>query len=295
MIGRFSYLVAEGVRSLWRARLPALGSALTIALTLVIFVAAFMVVGRIDQSALRGQSPYSMDLFFDDPLLTESQARRIFQKVQAVPGIGSVEFVDKQQAAARFREVFGEEVTAVLGFNPLPYGATLIVEAQQRSAQGMSRLASAIRQIAGVTDVVYQGDIIRFLERYRKYALFMGVGVGLASLLAAIFLVSNTIKLSIYAKKRTMDILALLGATRGFIRLPVLVEGALQGLIGGVLALIAIDATVDLVNYFLRQFHIFPNPLKLPSGWILSVVSMGVSLGIIGSYRSIRLFISKLP
>ena len=100
---------------------------------------------------------------------------------------------------------------------------------------------------------------------------------------------SNTIKLSIYAKRDAIDILSLLGATRKFIRFPFLVEGALQGILGSILALGVVVGLLDVVNYILEQFVLYRviQPSFLPG----ALTILGITLGIIGSSRSIRKFL----
>ncbi len=142
----------------------------------------------------------------------------------------------------------------------------------------------------GVTDVAYRGELVRILERYIQFAVYGGLLIGVVTLMGAIFLVSNTIKLSIYAKRETIEILYLLGATRKFIRFPFLVEGALQGLLGGALAVGVVVGLLDVMNYILEQFVLYRviRPPYLATG----IVIMGIALGTVGCSRSIRKFLS---
>jgi len=120
--------------------------------------------------------------------------------------------------------------------------------------------------------------------------VYGGLVIGMIVLLGAFFLVSNTIKLSIYAKRETIDVLYLLGATRKFIRFPFLVEGALQGLLGSILAMAVVVGLLDVVNYILEQFVLYR--VIRPSFLATGLVALGIALGAIGSSRSIRRFLS---
>ncbi|MEE9463999.1 MAG: permease-like cell division protein FtsX [Candidatus Neomarinimicrobiota bacterium] len=266
-----------------------LGSTLTIGLTLVIFGGAFIVLSNFDRATRRLQSQYLIDVFFD-PLHTNQEAFRVYQQMKSIEGISSTEFINKERAATIFKREFGEDVVEVLGTNPLPAGAVVLVARGHRTARRINRIADAISALPGVTDVAYRGELVRVLERYIQFLVYGGLMVGLVTLLGAIFLVSNTIKLSIYAKRETIAILYLLGATRRFIRFPFITEGALQGLLGGILAAAVVIGLLDMVNYVLEQFVLYRiiRPMYLTPG----IIVMGIALGMVGSSRGIRKFLS---
>ena len=288
-MGRFFYLLGEGLRALWRARLPALGSILTITLTLMLFGGAYIILSNFDRATRRLQSQYRIDVFFD-PLYTNQEAFQLYQTLKNVEGISSTEFINKERAAEIFKQEFGEDVVEVLGTNPLPAGGVVLVARGYRTARRINRIADEIGQTPGVTDVAYRGELVRILERYIQLAVYGGLAMGIIALWVAIFLVSNTIKLSIYAKRETIDILYLLGGSRHFIRFPFLVEGALQGLLGAGLAVFAILGVLDVINYILEQFVLYR--LIRPPYLALALTSLGIVLGTLGSSRSIGKFIS---
>lgn len=289
MTGRFFYLLGEGIRALWRARLPALGSILTIALTLMLFGGAYIILSNFDRATRRLQSQYRIDVFFD-PLYTNQEAFQLYQTLKDVDGISSTEFINKERASEIFKQEFGEDVVEVLGTNPLPAGGVVLVARGYRTARRINRIADEIGQTPGVTDVAYRGELVRILERYIQLAVYGGLALGIIALWVAIFLVSNTIKLSIYAKRETIDILYLLGGSRQFIRFPFLVEGTLQGLLGAGLAVFAILGILDVINYILEQFVLYR--LIRPPYLALALTSLGIALGTLGSSRSIGKFIS---
>lgn len=289
MIGKFFYLFLEGLRSLWYARLPALGSMFTIALTLVIFGGAYVVLSNFDRATRRLQSQYRIDVFFN-PLLNNQEAFSVYKGLKDIEGIASTEFISKERAATIFKQEFGEDVVDVLGTNPLPAGAVVLVSRGYRTARRIDRIAGEIQAYTAVTDVSYRGELVVLLERYLQFALYGGMAVGLVTLLGAVFLVTNTIKLSIYARREAIETLYLLGSTRQFIKLPFLIDGSIQGLLGGAIAVVAILGMLDVMNYMLEQFVLYRiiKPPFLTSGLVLA----GMALGIVGSSRAIRKFIS---
>lgn len=289
MMNKFLYLLGEGIRSLWRARLPMLGSTLTITLTLVIFGTAYLLFSNFDRATRRLQSQYRIDIFFD-PLYNNQAAFAVYEQLKQVEGISSTEFINKARAAEIFKREFGEDVVAVLGTNPLPAGAVVLVARGYRTARRINRIADTISALSGVTDVAYRGELVRILERYLQIAVFGGLALGLVTLLGSIFLVSNTIKLTIYARLDAIDIMYLQGATRWFIRFPFLVAGVFQGALGSLLAVLIVAGLHEFVNYVLEQFVLYRviAPPYLATGLAL----LGISLGLIGTSRSLRKFIS---
>ncbi|MEE9464236.1 MAG: permease-like cell division protein FtsX, partial [Candidatus Neomarinimicrobiota bacterium] len=167
MIGKLVFLTGEGFRSLWRARLPALGSMLTIALTIMLFGGAYVVIGNFDRATRRLQSQYRIDVFFD-PLLTNREAFQDYQKLKDIEGIASTEFISKERAASIFKREFGEDVVTVLGTNPLPAGGIVHVARGYRTARRINSIADRIAAIPHVTDVAYRGELVRILERYLR-------------------------------------------------------------------------------------------------------------------------------
>ena len=192
MIGKILFLTGEGFRSLWRDRLPALGSILTISLTIMLFGGAYVVIGNFDRATRRLQSQYRIDVFFD-PLLTNREAFKDYQKLMDIEGIASKEFVSKERAASIFKREFGEDVEKVLGTNPLPAGAIVHVARGYRTARRINTIADRIAAIPNVTDVAYRGELVRILERYLRFAVIGGIIMGIIALSGAIFLVSNTL------------------------------------------------------------------------------------------------------
>ncbi len=288
MISKFIFLIKESIFSLWRARLPALGSVFTIALALILFGGAYIILSNFDRATRRLQSQYRIDVFFD-PLLTNSEAFGLYQNLKDIGGIASTEFVSKERAALIFKREFGEDVVQVLGTNPLPAGAIVHVARGYRTARRINRIADEIGTIESVTDVAYRGELVRILENYVRSALYGGIAFGFLTVLGAIFLVSNTIKLSIYAKRHAIETLFLLGASRRFVHFPFIFEGALQGIIGSVFASVVMLTMLDMVNYILEQFVLYR--IIRPPYLVTFMLIVGVVLGVLGSGRSIGRFL----
>jgi cell division transport system permease protein len=148
-----------------------------------------------------------------------------------------------------------------------------------------------LTRVEGVDDVVYRKALLEILDRRVKIFIGASVAIGLTLLIAAIFLVSNTIRLTIYAKRKMITTMKLVGATRGFIRMPFLIEGMLHGMLGGGLSAGLIWSIIFLAKRFvsaeLSEFF------AVELYFYVLMISFGMILGLLGSGWSVKRFISE--
>jgi cell division transport system permease protein len=208
-----------------------------------------------------------------------------------VEGVKEVRFVSKEEAAAIFKEEFGEDIYKVLDFNPLPASLKISLHPDFRNVEGAERIFNAIRDIEGVEDVIYRKSLLELLDRRARVFLLIALGIGVFITISSIFLVANTIRLAIYAKRKIIQTMKLIGATRGFIRTPFLLEGLVQGFLGGLLAagilFLTFESLGRWVSLELSDF------VRVHVSLYGAVVAVGMVLGLIGSMISIRRFIGE--
>jgi cell division transport system permease protein len=262
-------------------------SVVTIGVTLVL-VGAFALLLRNMEELL--------DQFGDDLRVTaylESEVsgevlRGLEQRVREIPGVEDVEAVSQDEALERFRASVGSGSALLDGLdvNPLPASLEISLREDRRSAEGMEAVASAIEGLAGVESLSSGRD---WVEGYlRAVALVKGVGIGLGIILAlaTLLIVSNTIRLGVFARRDELEILSLVGASRPFVLTPFLLEGLLQGAAGGAVALALLYALFRLVLpgfEFGLELLVGSAPRFFSSGEALFVVVGGAGLGLFGS------------
>ena len=146
-------------------------------------------------------------------------------------------------------------------------------------------------EIQGVENITYRKELLEFLED--RIAMMYSVGLGLGILLgiSAIFLVSNTIRLTIFARHKSIQTMKLVGASRWFVRAPFLIEGIIQGSIGGILASVII---YYLLTFFAQLISIELVQFLHAETWIYAAVILcGMGLGLFGSAISVRKYIGE--
>ena len=229
--------------------------------------------------------------------LKEGQSRdsisQITAQIEKVSGISLVEFVSRDQALEEMKKNFGERENILDGLqndNPLPDGFR--IKADQ--ADQIPVLAGNIKAISGVEEVIYGHGTVEKLVSITHWVRLTGLVILGFITFAAIFLISTTIRMSVFARRREIGIMSLLGATNWFIRLPYLLEGMLLGLVGAVIAgSVVFTGYMSLVSY-IDQSLLFIHPvtdrriiLQLMGG----MLGMGLIIGTLGSSFSIRKYL----
>ncbi len=286
----FSYTIKEGFSGFARARLATFASITTI--TISLFLLGIFLVISINASRivnLIGEK-IEMEVFIQEPV-TRLQIDELRQSILKIEGIDSVTFVSKEEAAMLFKKEFGEDITSILDFNPLPPSFKIFLKDDYKISERANHVYANIITLKWVDNVIYRKDLIEFLEKRTKIINMVGLIVGILVGISAIFLVSNTIRLAIYSKRKIIQTMKLVGATRWFIRLPFILEGLIQGILGGAISCLMLYSILFISSAWLikglKEFF------KIDSFVYALLVIIGILLGFLGSMISVRKFISK--
>jgi len=290
MITKLIFLLSESFLALFRAKLPAAISSITIAITLVIFSLAYFTYVNLLGYSYKFKSKYRIEVFFQSDLNTDA-ARDLFNTILILDGIEQGEFINKEKAADLFKSYFHEDIVDIIGENPLPMGGRYDITEDYRSSEQMRSMVLDIRRLVGVDVASFQQGVISRVDLIVENILRVGMVLGIAIFIVAIILVSNTIRLIIHAKQETIETMHLLGATNSFIRFPFVVEGIIQGMLGAGLSLLTLYLLQSLQAYLLEP--LVKLPLVEPSNLIVYNVVFGLMLALIGSFRGISKYLPK--
>ncbi len=286
----FGYIVREGFSGFKRAKLSMIGAIFTITVSLLLLASFTILLINANTVVESLREKVEMEAFLDEQVSTDD-ITRIRTQLAGVEGVRESRFVSKEEAAAIFKEEFGEDIYKVLSFNPLPASFKISLKDGYRTAVQAEQIYAQIEAIKGVDDVIYRKQLLEMLDQRAMTFLWIAFGVGGFIMLSSIVLVANTIRLAIYAKRKIIQTMKLIGATRSFIRTPFLLEGLVQGLIGGLLAAGIIFGLFEyLENWLSVQMSEFARVDPLYYG---VVIGFGCLLGLIGSIISIRRFIGE--
>jgi cell division transport system permease protein len=209
------------------------------------------------------------------------------QDIAAFPEVQDAEYVSEDQALERARQELVEFRDAYrdLQVNPLPASLEIRLKEGFRNAAMVESVAERLRGFAFVDDVRYGRDWVQRLDRLRNLTGIVGLAVGLAFASVAVVIIGVTIRLTILQRAREINIMRLVGATNNFIRGPVLLEGAIKGLLGGLLSIVLCYAGYRLlVGSGTSSFGglVFFGPELM-----LLLVLFGVLIGLGGSLVSV--------
>jgi cell division transport system permease protein len=232
-----AYFFEEALTSLWRSRLINALSVGTIAVSLFVLGAFLTVASNLNQVVERWTQKVSVTFFLADGLETHIRDS-LLNRLRDDPAVESVAVVSREEALERFRTLFRDLRTLPddLGENPFPASLEVALRGGRQSPDEVRRLVGAFEKAPGVQEVQY--DLL-WIERLSTAArLVRGVGALLGGILvlAGVFTISNVIRLTVYARQDELDIMRLVGATRGYVKGPFVVEGMLQGGLGGLVA-----------------------------------------------------------
>ena len=290
MITKLLFLLSESFRALFRAKLPAAISSITIGIALVIFSLAYFTYVNLIGYSYKFKSKYRIEVFFQSDLNAD-KARDLFNTILISDGIEQGEFINKEKAAELFKSYFHEDINEIIGENPLPMGGRFDIAVDYRNSTQMLSMVLEIRRLEGVDVASFQQGVISRVDSIVENILGVSMAIGIAIFIIAVILVSNTIRLIIHARQEAIETMHLLGATNSFIRFPFVVEGIIQGILGAGFSLLILYLLRSLQSYLLEP--LVNLPLVEPANLIAYNIIFGLMLALIGSYRGISKYLPK--
>jgi cell division transport system permease protein len=202
-------------------------------------------------------------------------------EIQQYPEVQTVDLVSREQALERARRELGE-FKDVFESDFLPASLDVRLKPGHRDPATVRKVAERIRQYDFIDDVRYGEDWIKQLYRLRNIAGIVGTALGVAFATVAIIIIGATIRMAMLSHASEISIMQLVGATDGFIRRPFLIEGAMKGLLGGLLALGMAWGSMVMVHRYLNFETAFFTRQMIVAG-----IVAGLMLGLIGSGLSV--------
>jgi len=282
------YVLREGFSGFKRAKLSTTISILTITISLILLGTFAIIFANLHDLADSLRREVQIEVFLLDDI-SDSQRNQMSSAITSQSGVDTLQYISKDDAAEIFKEEFGEDIYSVLDFNPLPASFRVALHPDYVHTDSIAVIASYIESLEGTESVQYRQSLLEMLTDRIQTVVAVSIGVGILLAISAIFLVSNTIRLTIYAKRKLIQTMKLVGATRAFIRTPFLLEGFVQGVCGGVLAALLIYVILLIVgNHFPEHFF----DLGIYELYFYGAVLLtGSILGLLGSAVSIRRFL----
>lgn len=285
---RALYFLRAALRGLLTSPVTTVVAVATIGVSLVLVGAFALLLFNMEGLLERFGGQLHVTAYLEEGLSPERQ-RALAETARTAPGVADVRLVTEAEALERFREGVASGAAFLEGLdeNPLPASLEIRLVEERRSVEGMQVVTGALSGLDGVDELASGQD---WVEGYlRAIALVRALGLGLGAVLAfaTLLIVANTIRLAVVARADELEILSLVGASRGFVSTPFLLEGFFQGVLGGLLALALLAVLYRLVlpgfSVGLELLVGSASPAFFGVGQASVLVATGALLGLFGS------------
>jgi len=287
----------QGFQGMWRNRGMGLASITSISAVLMILGIILILILSINNFVLDTTTKFDqIQVFLEDDL--EDETLNVIEEVtRDNEGVVSIMFQSKEQALELFKTDWGDQAYLLEGLedkNPLPDSYIIQVE----NLEYAENIVNSIKTLDGVEEVKYDKDVIDKLIMFADYIRFGGIIIIAVLVFVSVFIISNTIKLTVASRRREINIMKYVGATNNYIRGPFIIEGILFGIIGAVISIIIVnfgyEYFFDLVNE--RLYSLFTVFLVAPKLIFIDIAiifsAIGIGIGALGSLVSLKRFLN---
>ena len=293
---RLRFLVGQAVTGLRRSAGVTVVSIVTISLVLGLLATFATVLANLSRVADDLGENVEVSVYLIRGTSDETgQARAL--EVAGWPTVAEARYVTSTAAMAWLRSSLGPDAIVVDGLpvEVLPPSVEVRLSSRRWTADEVDRVATSLAELGGVEEVRYGKDEIERLHALLGFAQVAALVISIVLGLGAMLIVSNTIRLAVYARRDEIEIMTLVGATESFVRTPFVIEGGLQGLLGGLLAVGGLALMRELLVSGLRRGLGYAyGPIELqfaPVQIFVGVLAVGVILGLIGSALAVGKFV----
>jgi len=288
-MNKIVFIFAEGFKNVWRHKSSAVSSIFSIYLTLVVSGSLLIVSQNTSKLIEYLRDKYKIEVFFKDGV-TDKRVSELVNDFKLINGVRSITIISKNDAEKIFKSQFGDDILSLLGYNPLPISCVINLKNDWPAKLDIKPIISDIKKYREVDEVNHQGKLISRIENYYDKFLKVMVAVVSITFIIAIFIISNTVRLTIFSKKELIKSLQLIGATKWFIKGPFILEGIIHGVIASILAVYSLVALLRFSKYLiydLTKFGILYDQILT----VQVLLAISILVGFIGSNRAISRFL----
>lgn len=285
-----SYFIGEAFQNLRRNFLMAVSAILTVAISLALLGSVLLIRQWTDSIVGRWRGNVEINVFLRNDA-SEPQVQAVQAKIGSIPDVREYRYVSKEDALREFQEMFRDKKDLVENVGPGVLPASFRITL--KNPETVDTVGDQIKGLPGVDEVQYASQTIKRLTAITNWvtagmAFFVAVFA-----VAAVLLIANTIRLAVFARRKEIGIMKLVGATNWFVRVPFMLEGLFTGFIGSLLAFAGVYGLAQLTNKVQSLAPIFEAALgsgaALQTGLVL--IGFGIAVGILGSGIALRSFL----
>ena len=289
------YFLSEGFRNVFKNKKSTFSCLGVMCATMLMF-GLFFVIGQNINNAIKDLEKEQGMQVFMYPEATDEQIAKLKEDLGKIEGINTIEFVSKEEGYNTMKKRLGDNAKALDGFTPDFFEVSYIITLTDLSLN--NQVYEAISKLDNVKEIQNKSSTIETLSSVGKAIRVVTFTIFAILILISLFIISNTIKLTVHARRKEISIMKYVGATNSFIRAPFMIEGIIIGIISSAISLglvgaiynwcaikVAQSETIQLIGVNMLQFN------QLFSSILIVYIILGVGIGIIGSRISMRKYL----
>ena len=290
-----TYLIGEGFSNVFKNKKQAMTSIGMMCVTMLIFGIFFVIGENLNHFVDQVQSEQGIQVFMKLDS-TDEQISKLKQELLAIDGVNTVDFISQAQALQQIKERFGEKAYLLEGRDESIFQVSYVVTLTDLSKS--SSIQEQIKKLENVDEIKSSNETIGTLVKIAKGIRIATYVISICLVVFAIFIIANTIKLTVHARRKEISIMKYVGATNGFIRWPFAVEGMIIGVIAGAIStgllavLYSVAVSSDGFTNFISKMGLtllhFSDMVNLV---VIVYLVLGIGIGVLGSTISMRKYL----
>ena len=291
-----TYLIGEGISNIFKNKKQAATSFGTMCVIMIFFGICFILVGNFNNFIKQVEAEQGIQAYITNDA-TDEEVKTLGEEINALDGVNTIEFVSKEEALQHMKDRLGDKSYLLDGYDqnnvfPSSYVVTLTDLSKSTEVQ------SKINEMNNVKKITSSDETIDMLVKIAKGVKIGSYVIIIALVCISVFIISNTIKLTVYARRKEISIMKYVGATNSFIRWPFVVEGIIIGLISGAISLALVAGLYMVISQnigfvgFLSNLGLRLLDFSDMFNLILVIyLILGVGIGVLGSSLSMRKYL----
>lgn len=291
-----SYLIGEGFRNVFKNKKSTFSAILVMCISMLVFGLFFLIGENVNHIMNTVESSQEIQVFIKNDA-TEDEITKIGEQIKAIEGVNKVTYVSKDEALDIMQEKVGEKSYLLKGYEennflPASYKITLTDLSLAKQVE------SQINEIENIKKITSSNETISKLIGIAKVIRIVTAAILIGLVIGSIFIIANTIKLTVYARRREISIMKYVGATNSFIRWPFSVEGIVIGIISAAISMLIVGILYKIIAAKLLETAIAKSIGMTLVGFsdmftmiILVYLCLGIGIGIIGSTLSMKKYL----
>ena len=291
-----TYFIREAIINMTRNKLLNTITIGTIAVSLTIFGIFLLIYVNLNSVVRRWSDSVQIVAYLDGNLSTDQQSR-LDAQIRKIAYVEDLKFVSQDEALEKFKNRLGdhEQLLEGLESNPLPASYEIRLKRKHRDLASVQTVVEELQNIPYFNDIQYGQKWLENLMAVINMLKFIGVFLGAFLFLTVVFIVSNTIKLTLYSREEELNIMKFIGATEAFIKGPFLAEGMIRGFLGSVLSLVLLYIVhwlfTVIIRYSSPSLFAFSSVSFLSWSVLVGLTLLGSFLGWCGSLLTLHKFL----